>query len=150
MLWYFSAVRNDRNKKKKPTKSESICPSPETDELTVDELSLLQEILEAHRVTYFQEELAPLSPLSFNSIKLVGLSEACKESKEKEKKNEPNFPNKVGNSTWVIVICWAINHSLKVSSKVDYSRSAMCKQCIVQTVGNVFEIWYFQNNYKVL
>ena len=106
VLWYFSAVRNDRNKKKKPTKSESICPSPETDELTVDELSLLQEILEAHRVTYSQEELAPLSPLSFNSIKLVGLSEACKESKEKEKKNEPNFPNKVGNSTWELDKLW--------------------------------------------
>lgn len=87
------AVRNDRNKKKKP-KAESVCPSPEADELTEDELTLLQEILEAHRATYSQDELAPLSPLSFNSIKLVGLSEACKEPKEKEKKSEPKFPNK--------------------------------------------------------
>ena len=97
LIFHFSAVRNDRNKKKKTNKSENASPNPESEELTEDELSLLQEILEAHRATYSQDELAPLSPLSFSSIKLVGLSEACKEPREKEKKSEPNFhQNSVG------------------------------------------------------
>ena len=97
-----------------------MCPSPESDELTEDELTLLQEILEAHRATYSQDELAPLSPLSFNSIKLVGLSEACKEPKEKEKKSEPKFPNKViaysGNFTLNVKSCSfsSVVHTLEI------------------------------------
>lgn len=55
------AVRNDRNKKKKP-KLEN--PSSNIEEVTEDEQSVLQEILEAHRVTFPQIEEAVLSPMS--------------------------------------------------------------------------------------
>lgn len=60
-LCIFTAVRNDRNKKKKP-KLEN--PSSNIEEITEDEQGVLQEILEAHRVTFPQIEEAVLSPMS--------------------------------------------------------------------------------------
>nr|BAN82614.1 retinic acid receptor-like protein [Reishia clavigera] len=45
------AVRNDRNKKRKPNKPESSVGSVASEELTEDDHLLIQEVLEAHRVT---------------------------------------------------------------------------------------------------
>ncbi|WAR10966.1 RARB-like protein [Mya arenaria] len=64
------AVRNDRNKKKKQAKVDDQSPSPEEQSITDEELSLLQDIVEAHRATYSKEDIVPLSPLNLNSIKL--------------------------------------------------------------------------------
>ncbi|XP_053385526.1 retinoic acid receptor gamma-like isoform X2 [Mercenaria mercenaria] len=85
------AVRNDRNKKKKMQKPEDQSPSPEEQTPTDEEMSLLQDILEAHKATYSKDDIVPLSPLNMNSIKLVGLSENLSEKRDKSSRSEPNF-----------------------------------------------------------
>lgn len=76
------AVRNDRNKKKKP-KLEN--PSSNIEEVTEDEQSVLQEILEAHRVTFPQIEEAVLSPMSCHDARGdIENDEASKENSVSE------------------------------------------------------------------
>ena len=67
-LFYITAVRNDRNKKK--TKRQEDCIQSE--ELTEDEQLMLQEILEAHRDTFQKQD--EKTPSRVPEIKTNGLA----------------------------------------------------------------------------
>lgn len=87
------AVRNDRNKKKKP-KLEN--PSSNIEEVTEDEQRVLQEILEAHRVTFPQIEEAVLSPMSCHDTRGdIENDEASKENSQNQKKEKSMLWDKV-------------------------------------------------------
>ncbi|KAK3082684.1 hypothetical protein FSP39_002535, partial [Pinctada imbricata] len=75
------AVRNDRNKKKK-LKGEIV--NSNSDEVTEDEHSVLQEILEAHQKTFPQIEEAALSPVPVITNHFKGDSEKKDDDMEEE------------------------------------------------------------------